>query len=175
MTLHRIRPLPRGALRGRYRVAPNIIRDTQRALTAFDEAGRHEGGHEGICYWAGLEEAGVTTLDAVVVPTASHGKFGVFVSAAGFGEAARRARAMGLGILSQVHSHSGEDTRHSDGDDDLVVMPFEGMLSLVAPHYGRRLNAITDFSIHQFQDHRWILCDPDTISAALEVIDPNHG
>ena len=170
MMVHRTRPLPRGALRGRYRLAHDVIQDTQRALAAFDEAGRQEGGHEGICYWAGREEAGLTTLDAVVVPNASHGRFGVFVSAAEFGEAARRARAMGLGILAQVHSHPSGDTRHSDGDDDLVVMPFEKMLSLVAPHYGRTLNAITNFSIHQFQNHRWILCDRISISAAFEMV-----
>ena len=63
---------------------------------------------------------------------------------------------MGLGILAQVHSHPGRDTRHSDGDDDLVVMPFENMLSLVAPYYGRAIRAITDFSVHQFQDRRWV-------------------
>jgi len=34
-----------------------------------------------------------------------------------------------MGILCQVHSHPGSDTRHSDGDDELVLLPFEGMLS----------------------------------------------
>ncbi len=82
----------------------------------------------------------------------------MFVSEAGFAEAARRARALGLGILAQVHSHPGDDTRHSDGDDELVVMPFEKMLSLVAPHYGRHLQSIDDFAVHQFQDRRWVLC-----------------
>ena len=64
-----------------------------------------------------------------------------------FADVARRARSMHLGILAQVHSHPGADTRHSDGDDELVVMPFENMLSLVAPHYGRILTSIGDFSI----------------------------
>ena len=169
MTVHRTRPLPRGTLRGCYRIADNLIAETQRALRTFDEAGRHEGGHEGICYWAGREEPHLTNLEAVVVPTAHHERFGVFVSAAEFGELARRARAMGLGVLAQVHSHPGRDTRHSDGDDDLVVMPFENMLSLVAPHYGRTLTSITDFSIHQFQEHRWVRCDSVSISATFET------
>ena len=169
MTVHRTRPLPRGTLRGCYRIADDLISETQLALRAFYELGRHDGGHEGICYWAGREEPRLTSLEAAVVPTAHHERFGVFVSAEEFAEVARRARAMGFGILAQIHSHPGHDTRHSDGDDDLVVMPFENMLSLVAPHYGRTLTSIADFSIHQFQNHRWVLCDSTSISATFET------
>ena len=167
--VHRTRPLPRGILRGRYQITQNLISETQIALRAFDEAGRHEGGHEGICFWAGREESHLTSLEAIVVPTAHHERFGVFVSAAEFAEVARCARAMSLGILAQVHSHPSCDTRHSDGDDELVIMPFENMLSLVAPYYGRMLKSITDFSIHQFQDHRWVLCDSASVSASFET------
>ena len=28
-------------------------------------------------------------------------------------------------------SHPGRDTRHSEGDDTLIIMPYEGMFSLV--------------------------------------------
>ena len=170
MTVYRTRPLPRGALQGCYRLAGELIVKTQQALRLFDEAGRHDGGHEGICYWAGREGLGPTSMEQVVVPVARHEPQGVFVSAAEFGEVARRARAMGLGILAQVHSHPGSDTRHSDGDDDLIVMPFEGMLSLVAPHYGRTVQSISDFSVHQFQDHRWVLCEPKSLTAAFETV-----
>ena len=173
MTVHRTRPLPRATLRGRYEISPNLIDDTQRALSTFYEAGRHEGGHEGLCYWAGREQPYLTSLEAVVVPIAHHGKYGVFVSEAAFADVARRARARGLGVLAQVHSHPGHDTRHSDGDDDLVVMPFQNMLSLVAPYYGQLLRAITDFSVHQYQDRRWVLCDRKSVSASFETA-PYH-
>ena len=170
MTVHRLRPLPRGILRGRYRISSSLIHETQQALQEFFESGRHEGGHEGLCYWAGREDADLTSLEAAVVPAARHGRYGVFVSEAAFAEVARQARAMGLGILAQVHSHPGRDTRHSDGDDDLVVMPFDNMLSLVAPYYGRTLRAITDFSVHQFQDRRWVLCTRESVSSAFDTV-----
>ena len=173
MTVYRTRPLPRDTLRGQYQLAHNLIDDTMRALTAFFDAGRHEGGHEGLCYWSGREEPDLTTLEAVIVPSAQHGKHGVFVSEADFADVARRARAMGLGVLAQVHSHPGRDTRHSDGDDDLIVMPFQNMLSLVAPYYGRFLRTITDFSVHQYQDGRWVLCSRDSVSASIETA-PRH-
>lgn len=170
MTVYRTRPLPHGPLHGRYRLAGDLIVRTQEALRVFDEAGRHDGGNEGICYWAGREGLGPTTMEKVVVSEARHGPQSVFVSAAQFGEVARRARSLDLGILAQVHSHPGDDTRHSDGDDDLIVMPFEGMLSLVAPQYGRTLTSIADFSIHQFQNHRWVLCNPESTAAAFQTI-----
>ena len=165
----RERPLPRGMLRGRYRIALDLIDRTRAALTKFYEAGRHEGGHEGICFWAGLEGPKSTDLLAVIVPRAEHRRFGVFVSAMEFGNAADEAHRMGLGILAQVHSHPGVDTRHSDGDDDLVIMPFENMLSIIAPFYGRTIRSVGDFSVHQFQDHRWVLCSKTSVLSNFEI------
>ena len=167
--VNRTRPLPCGPIRGRYRLASDLIDQTRQALSGFYEAGRNDDGHEGICFWAGTERPGVTTFEAVIVPVATHGPFGVFVSAVEFANAATEAHAMGLGILAQVHSHPGWDTRHSDGDDELIVMPFENMLSLVAPFYGRMVSSITDFSIHQFQNHRWVLCSRDSIPAIIRL------
>lgn len=161
--LMRRRPLPRGRLRGRYWMSDDLLVETRRALATFDEAGRGDGGHEGICFWAGLEGLDVTRLEAVIVPVARHEPLGVFVSAVEFANAAEKAHGMSLGILAQVHSHPGADTRHSDGDDELVVMPFENMLSVVAPFYGRTLRSISDLSVHQFQDHRWVLCSAESI------------
>lgn len=170
MTVHRTRPLRQGELLGRFEIAPNLIRETRRALYAFYRAGQHEGGHEGICYWAGYESGDQTHLRAVLVPKANHERFGVFVSAAAFADLARRSRAMGLGVLAQVHSHPQSDVRHSDGDDDLVVMPFDGMLSLVAPNYGRTLKSIVDFGVHQFQDGAWVWCDSDSVMAQFRSL-----
>ena len=167
--VYRERPLPRGVLRGRYRIASNLVDLTRAALTMFYEAGRHEGGHEGICFWAGLEHPERTDLSAVIVPRALHEKYGVFVSAVEFGNASDQAHGMGLGILAQIHSHPGADTRHSDGDDELVVMPFESMLSIVAPFYGRSVRSMSDFSVHQYQDHRWVLCSRASVASNFKI------
>lgn len=169
MTVHRIRPLPTGTLQGDFRLAPGLIDETREALFGFFEAGRRDGGHEGICLWAGIEQPSITTFDAVIVPAASHGPRGVFVTAGQFADAVAEAHDSGLGILAQVHSHPGWDTRHSDGDDELIVMPFERMLSLVAPFYGRTVTSIGDFSVHQFQDHRWVLCSRNSVFAGIRT------
>ena len=143
---------------------PNVMTDTRRALLAFAAAGAADGGHEGICYWAGTEAPGQARFERVLVPEACHRAQGVFVSAAAYGAIVRQARRHGLGILAQIHSHPGADTRHSDGDDKLIIMPFEGMLSLVAPHYGKGLHSFRDFSVHQYQGNAWVLCNPDTVA-----------
>ena len=165
--LMRRRPLPRGLLRDRYWMSDGLIAETRRALLTFYEAGRGDGGHEGICFWAGIEGPDVTRLEAVILPVARHEPLGVFVSAVDFANAAEEAHGMGMGILAQVHSHPDADTRHSDGDDELVVMPFENMLSIVAPFYGRTVRSISNFSVHQFQDHRWVLCSGESVLSNL--------
>ena len=53
------------------------------------------------------------------------------------------ARA-GLELIGQVHSHPGRFVGHSDGDDERALMPYDGFLSIVVPHYGRRGHASTD-------------------------------
>lgn len=166
-SVFRTRPLPQGPLLGEFYLAPRLMADTRAALLQFAAAGAADGGHEGICYWAGRESPGTTRFEAVLVPEARHGPGGVFVSAGAYGAMSRQARHSGLGILAQVHSHPGTDTRHSDGDDRLIIMPFEGMLSLVAPEYGHGLHCFDDFSVHQYRARSWVLCDPDSYTGRV--------
>ena len=90
--VNRTRPLPCGPIRGQYRVSSDLIDQTRQALSGFYEAGRNDDGHEGICFWAGTERPGVTTFEGVIVPVATHGPFGVFVSAVEFANAATKGR-----------------------------------------------------------------------------------
>ena len=91
-------------------------------------------------------------------------------SAAAVGDAARAARHNGLGILCQVHSHPGDDARHSDGDDELVLLPFEGMLSIVVLNFGLQFDGLDIACIHQFQSGRWVLCSQESVRAHTTVI-----
>ncbi len=69
----------------------------------------------------------------------------------------KTARKLGLAIVSQVHSHPGDDTRHSEGDDKLVLMPFHGMFSLVIGNYGMGgLTQNSGLGLHQFQNGQWV-------------------
>ncbi len=85
--------------------------------------------------------------------------------------AQRAGREMGLALLAQLHSHPKDWIEHSAGDDDLVLMPFEGMPSIVAPWYGRvGLRPLAGLGVHQFQDGRWILAEPAGVAERLRLL-----
>jgi hypothetical protein len=168
--VYRKRPLPRAELRGLFLVAEPVLAATREALVSFALAGLDDGGHEGIVYWAGREAEDYTVFMQAVVPVADHSYGRVMVSEEEIGRTQRAARRDKCGILCQVHSHPGADTRHSDGDDGLVLLPFEGMLSIVAPRFGLGLHDIGDVSVHQFQDGRWVLCSTESVSRGLVVV-----
>jgi proteasome lid subunit RPN8/RPN11 len=170
MHVHRTRPLPIAPLQGKFVVAADVIHSTQRALLSFAIDGIYDGGHEGLVYWAGRECGDVTVLTTAIVPDADHGPQRVEVSTRAVAAMSRSARSLGLGILSQVHSHPGDDTRHSDGDDSLILMPFEGMLSIVVGDFGRAWSDLTTAGVHQFQKKRWVLCPPESISRQITVV-----
>lgn len=168
--VYRTRALPVGQLRGTYLIAEPLLHATRSALTSFADAGRNEGGHEGLVYWAGRESAGTTVFLHAIVPRAQHGPARVSVEAAEVGRMQRALRKHRLALLAQVHSHPGDDTRHSDGDDHLILMPHNEMLSLVAPEYGTQLTQFDQLGVHQFQDGVWVWCTPESIRAGCIVV-----
>jgi proteasome lid subunit RPN8/RPN11 len=159
--VHRRTPLPVAPARGHLIVPECVRRATECALRGFVGP---EGRHEGIVFWAGRQDEDDQLVAVVIVPRAVHGSGFVHVSADQVGEAAHQARSRRLVVLAQVHSHPGDDTRHSDADDNLVLMAREAMFSIVVGRYGDRgLTLAEGAGIHQFQDGRWIeVSDADT-------------
>jgi proteasome lid subunit RPN8/RPN11 len=168
--VYRTTPIPRGEIRGRYLVAEPVIGATQEALISFALAGIHDGGHEGIAFWAGREAPDYTLVFQAIVPEAEHSEGRVMVGREQVGRAARSARRDGMGILSQVHSHPGSDARHSDGDDQLILLPFENMLSIVAPNFGLQFTDMSGVCVHQYQDGRWVLCSQESVARNVIVV-----
>jgi proteasome lid subunit RPN8/RPN11 len=154
-------PLPLAPARGHLVVPETVKTVTEIALRGF--AGP-DGRHEGIVFWAGRETDTDQVVVSAVVPRATHGRGFVRVSANQVGEAAFQCRNRRLVLLAQVHSHPGDDTRHSDADDDLVLMAREGMFSVVVARYGDfGISPKEGSGIHQFQDDRWVqVSDADT-------------
>jgi proteasome lid subunit RPN8/RPN11 len=107
---------------------------------------------------------------SAAVPVSDHGPQHVLIAEAEVGRMSRRARSMGLAIVAQVHSHPGHDTRHSDGDDTLILMPFEGLFSLVVGRYGDgSLLPAEGAGLHQYQDRRWVLISPPSLDTLVAV------
>ncbi|WP_406442510.1 Mov34/MPN/PAD-1 family protein [Streptomyces sp. NBC_00631] len=169
MTVHRRTPLPTGPARGRLLVAEGVLAPTRAALQA--SSGSDGRRHEGVVLWLGRVQDTTTLVLAAATPPAVTSSGRVHLDENAVGAVARTARARGLGVIAQVHSHPGQDTRHSDGDDQLVLMPFEGMFSLVAAAYGTgALHPEQVAGLHQYQDGRWVhITDP-----AAMIIIPAH-
>jgi len=166
MTLHRTRPLPRRSAIGHLLVPESVLAQTRALLRA---AGARVAPHEGMVWWLGRHVDQDTLVLACHLPACISGPQCVRADEAATGAAARAARALRLGVVAQVHSHPSEDTRHSDGDDDLILMPYAGMFSLVVANYGNgSLLPQEGAGLHQFQDGLWI--QTETASPALLVI-----
>lgn len=170
--VYRRRPLPKGKVRGLFLLAEPVLAVTCEALISFALAGIEDGGHEGIVYWTGREIGDCTVFIQAIVPVAEHSAGRVMVSREEVGRIQRAARANKLGVLCQVHSHPGGDARHSDGDDHLVLLPFEGMLSIVAPKFAVEVQSLADLCVHQYQDGRWVLCSPESVAQQFIVAPP---
>jgi proteasome lid subunit RPN8/RPN11 len=153
MTVHRLTPLPTDTSRGRLIIAEQVLAPTITALRRTYE-GQH---HEQLVLWAGRTIEATSVVTSCIVPRTDDGPGHVLLDESAVNDAARLARSARLGIIAQVHSHPGRDTRHSDGDDRLVLMPFEGMFSLVVANYGYgALDPRHGAGLHQFQQGRWV-------------------
>jgi proteasome lid subunit RPN8/RPN11 len=167
MTVYRTTPLPVAQNRGRLIVPEFIARVTLKALR--DSRGL-DGRHEGLVYWAGRR----VDADAIVlmnfVPRCEHGPQRVIAPPEEIGRVNSSARLHALVVVAQVHSHPGDDTRHSDGDDRLIPMPYEGMFSVVVARYGDGALVLPDgVGLHQYQDRRWVQI-PTQCSDAISIL-----
>jgi hypothetical protein len=53
----------------------------------------------------------------------------------------------------------------------MVLMPFEGMLSIVAPRYGHfGLRPLDSLGVHQFQDGQWVVCARESVGESFHVL-----
>jgi proteasome lid subunit RPN8/RPN11 len=168
MSVHRRTPLPTGPSRGKLLVAASVPGPT---LAALRTSTGPDGPHEGLAFWLGRTLDNATLVTTVARPVLDSGYGHVFVTAERVGAIARQARALGLGIVAQVHSHPGRDTRHSDGDDRLVLMPFEGMFSLVVADYGQGgLHSDQGAGLHQYQESRWVKVNDDPLVILPDLV-----
>lgn len=159
---------PVAPLRGEFAITAGAVAALEHTLPTFRGIDRD---HEGIAYLCGREIKSTTLLLTTIVPNADHGWGHVRCSEQQIAEVSQAARGLGLGVLAQVHSHPEAGTEHSVGDDQMVLMPFEGMLSIVAPHYGRTgLLPLSSLGIHQFQDGRWVLISSASAAAGVQVL-----
>jgi proteasome lid subunit RPN8/RPN11 len=113
----------------------------------------------------------ITLLTTAIAPNCDHSRGRVWADRSAVGVVAREAQGHALAVLAQVHTHPGASTRHSFGDDRMILMPFESMLSIVVPHYGHfGMRPLSSLGVHQFQDGGWRPCDPASVAEAITIV-----
>jgi hypothetical protein len=163
------RVLPRGELRGQLLICEGAWRQAQRLLPTFRGP---DGDHEGMVFLFGrLLDADTAIVTTALAPNADHGPGHVICTEQAVLAASRAGRAAGVVLVAQLHSHPRGRTEHSPGDDHLIVMPFDRMISIVAPHYGRTgLEPVHSLGVHQFQGGQWVLASPASVRARVRLL-----
>lgn len=162
------RELPTGTLQGSFQITDSAVEALERLLPTYRGV---DGPHEGICFLCGYETATLTLYTTAISPDADHGPGHVRCSEEAIAAVTKTARAHGLGLLAQVHSHPTGATGHSLGDDEMVFMPFEGMLSIVVPDYARfGVRPLHSLGVHQYQNGRWLICSRESIRANFATV-----
>jgi hypothetical protein len=54
-------------------------------------------------------------------------------------------------VVAQVHTHPGLSVAHSDVDDEFVVVPTPGFVSIVVPTFAVAADAPTTWAIHRLE------------------------
>jgi hypothetical protein len=159
-------PISEPSLSRRLFVHEAVLLQTEQLLPTYRDP---DSSHEGIIFWGGLEYHDRVFVLSAVAPMADHGPGHVRCDERAVLDTSRTFRRSGLGVVAQVHSHPGDYAVHSLGDDKMILMPFEGMLSIVVPWYGRfGMRPLTMCGIHEFQHGKWILCTSN--SSAITII-----
>lgn len=150
-------------------ISTRLLGQTADVLRASGD--RHEA-HEGVAYWAGRRAGGDIFVTTCIAPaaTTTYGSFDT--SAHTNAKVVMYLANAGLELLGQVHSHPGKFVDHSDGDDKRALMPYEGFLSIVVPHYARRgMQPLTICGVHVFDNSWFRRLHNSEIEACFHVLD----
>jgi hypothetical protein len=160
--------LPQAPLRGEFLISASAISETERLLPSYRD---FSSDHEGIVFLLGQQLDELTILTTALAPEAHTTPGSVSCSPAQMAGAIEAAREAGLALLAQAHSHPSDWIEHSLGDDSMIFMPYEGMLSLIAPWYGRvGMLPLQNIGVHQYQDRRWVRAEPRSVADAVTII-----
>jgi hypothetical protein len=128
--------------------------------------------HEGVVYWSGRRAGTESFVTTCIAPSAYTTRGSFNTSSHANAKVIMYLATAGLELLGQVHSHPGEFVGHSDGDDEHALMPYEGFMSMVVPHYARSgMRPLSVCGIHIFENSGFRRLDACEVENCFQITD----
>ena len=127
---------------------------------------------EGVGYWAGRRFSAGMIVTTCIAPAAKTTSKSFETSSYANAQVVAYLAATDLELLGQVHSHPAFRVDHSVGDNERALMPYEGFLSIVVPHYGRRgMTPLADCGVHVFESGLFRRLGRTEVESRFRLID----
>jgi len=132
-------------------------------------------GVERVAYLDGIRTGdgtspGMGIVTTVTVPHAVQSAGHFTVSAQEMSRAGAHLRQHGLVRLGQVHTHPGQDTRHSPTDDESAYSRKAGAVSIVLPWHAVGDPSPADGTVHVHDNHGWRRLSQADAEAFIRII-----
>lgn len=149
-------------------VSTSVLATTSAVL---HRSGNGRESHEGIVYWAGRRAGTERYVTTCIAPTARTSSGSFDTSSRTNAKVVAYLARVGLELIGQVHSHPGASVDHSEGDDRGALMPYQGFVSVVVPHYAARgMQPLTTCGVHVFEGRGFRRLSTDEVARRLRVI-----
>ena len=130
---------------------------------SIDEFWNCSGGrHECVAYWLAMQAQPRDVVE-VVHPDHTASVLGYAVDGAWLTRFSFDLADRGVTAVAQVHTHPGMSVDHSETDDEFVLVPSAGFLSIVVPDFARDFTS-SRWGIHVLEPSgRWRR-DPEAVA-----------
>ena len=144
----------------------------KRTIEVLQRSGTVAETHEGVAYWAGRWFSVGSIITTCIAPAAKTTSNSFETSSYTNARAVAYLAGADLELLGQVHSHPASSVGHSHGDDERALMPYEGFLSIVVPHYGQHgMTPLTGCGVHVFESGRFRRMGGTEVESSFRLID----
>jgi len=124
-----------------------------------------------LVYWAGRRTGQAAFVTTCVAPAARTTRGSFETSSESNANVVMFLAANDLELIAQVHSHPQVSVDHSPGDDERALMPFEGLVSIIVPHYARRgMTPLTICGVHIFENGAFRRLGDVDVESRLSII-----
>jgi hypothetical protein len=153
-------------------ITDEVIKKTKDLLLSYSKQGEY---HEGIAYWVGKNTSQGVFILGALTPKAQTTYGSVRVGIVENAQVVSQINKMDLQLVAQIHSHPFRcGVGHSEGDDHMIFMPFEGLISIVVKDYALNgLFPLTKTGVHLFYEGEFVRLSDQQVDTFFKII-PNH-